>query len=64
MWFGGMKQACAVQTLKSLLNNMIIGVTEVGFLYSFTIGENPGAAAFDRRAFSGVCSFYGFQINK
>ena len=29
MWFGGYKQACSVNTLKSLINNMITGVTEV-----------------------------------
>ena len=28
-WFGGYKQACAVNTLKSLITNMITGVTEV-----------------------------------
>ena len=32
MWFGGYKQACAVNTLKSHISNMIIGVTE-GFIY-------------------------------
>ena len=29
IWFGGYKQACAVNTLKSLITNMITGVTEV-----------------------------------
>ena len=29
IWFGGVKQACAVNTLKSLIGNMITGVTEV-----------------------------------
>ena len=29
MWFGGYKQACSVNTLKTLIENMIIGVTEV-----------------------------------
>jgi len=29
MWFGGYKQACSVNTLKSLISNMITGVTEV-----------------------------------
>ena len=29
MWNGGYKQACAVTTCKSLINNMMIGVTEV-----------------------------------
>ena len=29
IWFGGYKQACAVNTLKSHISNMIIGVTEV-----------------------------------
>ena len=32
IWFGGTKQACAVNTLKSLIGNMIIGVTEVSRL--------------------------------
>ena len=29
IWFGGYKQSCAVNTLKSHISNMIIGVTEV-----------------------------------
>ena len=29
IWFGGTKQSCAVNTLKSHINNMCIGVTEV-----------------------------------
>lgn len=29
MWFGGSKQSCSVATLKSLVRNMITGVTEV-----------------------------------
>ena len=29
IWFGGAKQACAVNTLKSSIGNMCIGVTEV-----------------------------------
>lgn len=29
MWFGGLKQSCSVSTLKSLINNMITGVTQV-----------------------------------
>ena len=29
MWFGGTKQSCSVSTLKSLIRNMITGVTEV-----------------------------------
>ena len=29
IWFGGTKQSCAVNTLKSHIGNMIIGVTEV-----------------------------------
>ena len=29
IWFGGTKQSCAVNTLKSHINNMITGVTEV-----------------------------------
>merc|ERR1712166_858971 len=32
MWFGGYKQACAVNTLKSHITNMCIGITE-GFQY-------------------------------
>ena len=31
IWFGGYKQSCAVNTLKSHISNMIIGVTEVSF---------------------------------
>ena len=29
MWFGGSKQSCSVSTLKSLIRNMISGVTNV-----------------------------------
>lgn len=29
MWFGSKKQACSVSTLKTLIKNMITGVTEV-----------------------------------
>jgi large subunit ribosomal protein L9e len=29
MWFPGKKQACSVSTLKSLIRNMITGVTDV-----------------------------------
>lgn len=29
MWFGGSKQSCSVATLKSLIRNMITGVTQV-----------------------------------
>jgi len=36
MWFGGYKQACAVNTLKSHINNMIVGVTE-GFMYKMRL---------------------------
>jgi|TARA_B110000305_G_C19324818_1_gene580787 hypothetical protein len=35
MWNGGYKQACAVTTIKSLINNMFIGVTEVSLLEYF-----------------------------
>ena len=33
IWFGGQKQSCAVNTLKSAIGNMIIGVTEVSASY-------------------------------
>merc|ERR550514_726714 len=36
MWNGGYKQACAVSTVKSLINNMFIGVTE-GFRYKMRL---------------------------
>jgi len=36
MWNAGYKQACAVTTFKSLINNMIIGVTE-GFRYKMRL---------------------------
>ena len=29
MWFGGLKQSCSVATLKSIVRNMITGVTQV-----------------------------------
>lgn len=32
MWFGTRKQACSVTTLKSLIRNMITGVTQVRFI--------------------------------
>ena len=37
MWNGGYKQACAVTTVKSLISNMIIGVTEVSSSYSSSV---------------------------
>ena len=37
MWFGGYKQACAVNTLKSHISNMIIGVTEVSITVTRTL---------------------------
>lgn len=33
IWFGGYKQSCAVNTLKSHISNMITGVTEVSGQY-------------------------------
>jgi large subunit ribosomal protein L9e len=36
IWFGGTKQSCAVNTLKSHIGNMIIGVTE-GFKYKMRL---------------------------
>merc|ERR1719188_1994601 len=36
MWFGGYKQACSVNTLKSLIENMITGVTE-GYRYKMRL---------------------------
>jgi len=36
IWFGSMKQACAVNTLKSSVENMIIGTTE-GFRYKMKL---------------------------
>ena len=35
MWNAGYKQACAVTTFRSLINNMIIGVTEVSYAIHF-----------------------------
>merc|ERR1719453_983997 len=39
MWNGAYKQACAVTTVKSLISNMIIGVTE-GFRYKMRLVYN------------------------
>merc|ERR1719232_501682 len=36
IWFGGYKQSCAVNTLKSHISNMIIGVTE-GFRFKMRL---------------------------
>jgi large subunit ribosomal protein L9e len=36
MWFGGSKQSCSVSTLKSLIRNMITGVTKVRLLFPFS----------------------------
>merc|ERR1712170_209226 len=36
IWFGGQKQSCAVNTLKSAIGNMVIGVTE-GFRYKMRL---------------------------
>ena len=40
IWFGGAKQACAVNTLKSSIGNMVIGVTEVS-ASKFTSPRTP-----------------------
>jgi len=40
IWFGGYKQSCAVNTLKTLIGNMIIGVTEVSIVGQ-TIAFSP-----------------------
>lgn len=40
MWNGAYKQACAVSTIKSHINNMIIGVTEVSNAYSLLFSES------------------------
>ena len=34
MWFGAYEQACAVRTVRSLINNMITGVTEVSHFHA------------------------------
>ena len=34
MWFGAYKQACAVRTVRSLIKNMITGVTEVSHFHA------------------------------
>ena len=39
MWNGGYKQACAVTTVKSLISNMITGVTE-GYRYKMRLVYN------------------------
>ena len=49
MWFGGAKQSCSVATLKSLIRNMVTGVTQVRislfarslfpFLFQFNINK-------------------------
>ena len=36
MWNGGYKQACTVTTFKSLISNMITGVTEVSYTTCFS----------------------------
>ena len=32
MWFGSLKQSCSVATLKSIIRNMITGVTQVSII--------------------------------
>jgi len=34
MWFGNLKQSCSVSTLKSIIRNMITGVTQVRLVLS------------------------------
>ena len=41
IWFGGYKQSCAVNTLKSHISNMIIGVTEVSLDCTIEICPAP-----------------------
>ena len=50
IWFGGYKQACAVNTLKSLIENMITGVTEVSLL--------SAQSCQPRRAFCWALAFF------
>ena len=45
MWNGGYKQACAVTTFKSIINNMFIGVTEVS-TFSLNLPKNIPHIAF------------------
>jgi ribosomal protein L6P/L9E len=40
MWNGGYKQACAVKTFKSLIENMMVGVTEVSNQLSYSSLRN------------------------
>lgn len=46
IWFGGYKQSCAVNTLKSHINNMIIGVTEVSGPPITIVVASPGSLVF------------------
>lgn len=39
MWFGGSKQSCSVSTLKSLIRNMITGVTKVSLRSMFSLSR-------------------------
>merc|ERR1712087_219333 len=41
IWFGGYKQSCAVNTLKSHISNMIVGVTEVSLGCTIAICPAP-----------------------
>ena len=50
IWFGGYKQSCAVNTLKSHISNMIIGVTEVSLRSTIAICPAPPVR----------CDVYGF----
>ena len=54
MWFGGYKQACSVNTLKSLIENMITGVTEVSTEPSFR--HQNGVSVSD------ACVVYSFSL--
>ena len=45
IWFGGTKQACAVNTLKSLIGNMIIGVTEVSMASAGVQGRSEESSS-------------------
>ena len=60
IWFGGAKQACAVNTLKSSIGNMCIGVTEVSNTSLLSCFASLSLGTVQSVALNGLC--FGLAI--
>ena len=62
IWFGGTKQSCAVNTLKSHIGNMIIGVTEVSFRTIIPSSSTQSPTKCELLSLYGVLSYSVFLL--